>query len=210
MTLFFTILAGLSLVPGSFQQIKSPEKMNMENSIEIATLGSGCFWCTEAVFEGLKGVISAESGYSGGDVKNPSYREVCNGTTGHAEVVQVRFNPSEISYSRILEVFFNTHDPTTLNKQGADVGTQYRSVIFYYSQTQKMIAEEMIQELNLKRAFAKPIITEVAPLTAFYKAEDYHQDYFANNPDAAYCSYVIRPKIEKFKKNYSDQLKQNL
>jgi len=176
-------------------------------NIEIATLGSGCFWCTEAVFEGLKGVVSAESGYSGGFVKNPSYREVCNGVTGHAEVVQLRFDASLISYGQILEIFFNTHDPTTLNQQGADVGTQYRSVIFYHNQSQKEIAEKTIQDLSKSSAFNKPIVTQINAFTAFYKAEDYHQDYFANNPEASYCSYVIRPKIDKFRKNYSDKLK---
>ncbi len=181
--------------------------MNIEQKNEIATLGNGCFWCTEAVFEGVKGVSSVESGYSGGFVKNPSYREVCNGTTGHAEVVQIRFDPSVISYKEILEVFFGSHDPTTPNQQGADVGTQYRSVIFYHSPFQKAQAEEVIKELTTKSVFAKPIVTQIDEFTAFYKAEEYHQNYFAKNPNEAYCSYVIRPKVEKFRINYSDKLK---
>jgi peptide-methionine (S)-S-oxide reductase len=179
----------------------------VEANIEIATLGNGCFWCTEAVFEGLKGIVSVESGYSGGSVKNPSYREVCNGTTGHAEVIQLKFDPAVISYKKILEIFFKSHDPTTLNRQGADVGTQYRSVIFYHSQNQKSVAEETIAELTQKSVYTKSIVTEVVPFSAFYVAEDYHQDYFRKNPNEAYCSYVIRPKLEKMQKNYSDMLK---
>jgi peptide-methionine (S)-S-oxide reductase len=186
---------------------KPPKTMKSNEKIEIATLGGGCFWCSEAVFEALKGVNSVESGYSGGFVKNPSYREVCTGSTGHAEVVQVRFDPAVISYKEILEIFFHTHNPTTLNQQGADIGTQYRSVIFYHNPEQKAIAEQVIQELTESMAFDKPIATQISSFTAFYLAEEYHQDYFAKNPEASYCSYVIRPKIEKFEKKYSDKLK---
>jgi peptide-methionine (S)-S-oxide reductase len=207
MTVILTVLLSLYNISGKQQEIKPTYCMIESQNIEIATLGSGCFWCTEAVFEGLKGIVSAESGYSGGYIKNPSYREVCNGATGHAEVVQIRFDPSLISYEEILEVFFHTHDPTTLNQQGADVGTQYRSVIFYHNPSQKEIAEKVIHDLTKSNAFNKPIVTQISPFTAFYKAEDYHQDYFAKNPEASYCSFVIRPKIDKFRKNYSDKLK---
>jgi peptide-methionine (S)-S-oxide reductase len=176
-------------------------------NIEIATFGGGCFWCTEAVFEGLKGVISVESGYSGGFVKNPSYREVCDGTTGHAEVIQIRFSPDIISYEELLLIFFNVHDPTTLNQQGADVGTQYRSAIFYHNDTQKKVSESVIEKLTKDSSFSNPIVTQIQKFTVFYIAEDYHQDYFANNPNAAYCSRVIKPKVDKFTKKYSDKLK---
>jgi peptide-methionine (S)-S-oxide reductase len=178
-----------------------------QQNYEIATLGNGCFWCSEAVYEEVKGILSVESGYSGGTVKNPSYREVCTGNTGHAEVVQIKFDPSEITYEKILEIFFNTHDPTTLNRQGADVGTQYRSVIFYHNQNQKIIAENCIKKLEESSKFKNPVVTEIDEFTVFYKAEEYHQDYFKKNPDAAYCSYVVKPKLDKFVKNYSDLLK---
>jgi peptide-methionine (S)-S-oxide reductase len=200
-----TIVLSLNLY--AQKQINPLDSMNQQQNIEIATLGSGCFWCSEAIYEGLKGVVSVQSGYSGGFVKNPSYREVCNGTTSHAEVVQIRFDPSIISYKYILEVFFHTHDPTSLNQQGADIGTQYRSVIFYHSNNQKDIANEVIKNLTSDHTYSKPIVTEVSPFSAFYIAEEYHQDYFAKNPNAAYCNYVIRPKIDKFQKNYSKQLK---
>ncbi len=202
-----TILTTLSLLTGKIQNNKFHDTMINEPGYEIATLGGGCFWCTEAVFEGLKGVVSVESGYAGGFVKNPSYREVCNGTTGHAEVIQIRFNTSQISFRQILEIFFTTHDPTTLNQQGTDVGTQYRSVIFFHDITQKTISDLVIQELSEKSVFSKPIVTEIKEFTTFYKAEEYHQDYFANNPNASYCTYIIRPKVEKFRKNYSEKLK---
>jgi peptide-methionine (S)-S-oxide reductase len=188
-------------------QLLTTDTVTIQQNTEIATIGGGCFWCSEAVFEGLNGVVSVESGYSGGYVKNPSYREVCNGTTGHAEVVQIRFDPAIINYEEILEIFFHTHDPTTLNQQGADVRTQYRSVIFYHNEIQKTTAELKIQEINKKAVFNKPIVTQITTFTAFYKAEDYHQNYFANNPNASYCSFVIRPKIDKFKKKYSEKLK---
>ncbi len=207
MTALLTIFLTLSLFSSKSMNFNKDEMRNNNENFELATLGGGCFWCSEAVFEGLKGVISVESGYAGGFVKNPSYREVCNGTTGHAEVVQIRFDPEIISYKEILDVFFHTHDPTTLNQQGADVGTQYRSVVFYHNQAQKEIAEEVIKDLTLKAVFNNPIVTQLNPFTAFFKAEEYHQDYFAKNPEASYCSYVIRPKIIKFQKNYSEKLK---
>lgn len=182
-------------------------EMHQNQQIEIATLGGGCFWCTEAVLETLKGVISVESGYSGGTIKNPSYREVTSGNTGHAEVVSVRFDPTIISYEQLLLSFFNSHNPTTLNRQGADVGTQYRSVIFYHNELQKVIAEKVISDLTGQGVFKDPIVTELQKFTAFYIAEDYHQDYFRKNPENAYCSYVIGPKLQKFRKDYSSILK---
>jgi peptide-methionine (S)-S-oxide reductase len=172
---------------------------------EIATLGAGCFWCVEAIFQDLKGVSKVVSGYSGGHVKNPAYREVCNGTTGHAEVIQVTFNPAVISFAEILEVFWNTHDPTTLNRQGADVGTQYRSAIFYHSEEQKLIAEQ--SKADAAKYFTSPIVTEITAFDVFYSAEDYHQNYFNQNGQQSYCSIVISPKVDKFRKKYADRLK---
>ncbi len=186
---------------------QTTNKKIMNDEMQVATLGSGCFWCTEAFFLKLKGVESVESGYSGGKVKNPTYREICTGMTGHAEVVQVKFNPKEISYEDILEVFWNTHDPTTLNKQGADEGTQYRSVVFYHNDDQKKVAEQYKIQLDKSGTFKNPIVTEITPLSIFYPAEDYHQNYYALNPNQGYCQYVIRPKVEKFNKQYSAKLK---
>ncbi|MFW6170381.1 MAG: peptide-methionine (S)-S-oxide reductase MsrA [Planctomycetota bacterium] len=174
---------------------------------EKATFGGGCFWCTEAVFERLAGVESVVSGYSGGDVENPSYRQVSTGKSGHAEVVRVTFDPEVISYTELLEVFWRTHDPTTPNRQGPDVGPQYRSVIFYHNQQQKQAAEYWKEKLNQSNAFDAPIVTEISPLDAFYPAEDYHQEYFANNENKPYCSRVIQPKIEKFEKVFKNKLK---
>ena len=174
---------------------------------EVATLGGGCFWCLEAVFDALQGVEDVVSGYSGGARANPTYREVCTGTTGHAEVVQITFDPKRVSFKEILEVFFAMHDPTTLNQQGADVGTQYRSAIFYHSPEQKAIAEQTIQELDAARVWGKPVVTEVAPLTAFYPAEDYHQEYFGRNGQQPYCRVVIAPKMTKFRQHYASRLK---
>lgn len=174
---------------------------------EVATLGGGCFWCTEAVFTELKGVLKVESGYAGGTTPNPSYEQVCGGRTGHAEVVQVTFDPRVISYKELLQVFFTVHDPTTLNRQGADVGTQYRSVIFYHDETQKKVAEDVIKETNATEMWENPLVTELVPYTSFYKAEDYHQDYYKNNPLQGYCMVVIRPKVAKFRKKYQDMLK---
>jgi peptide-methionine (S)-S-oxide reductase len=180
---------------------------NMNENLQVATLGSGCFWCTEAFFLKLKGVESVVSGYMGGKVKNPTYREVCTGLTGHAEVVQVKFNPAEISYEEILEVFWNTHDPTTLNKQGADEGTQYRSVVFFHNEEQKKTAEEYKNQLDKSGVYKNRIVTEITPSSVFYPAEDYHQNYYALNPNQGYCQYVIRPKVEKFNKQYASKLK---
>jgi len=174
---------------------------------EVVTLGGGCFWCIEAIFEELNGVEQVESGYSGGRVDDPTYEQVCTGTTGHAEVVQVTFDPKTISLKEILEVFFTVHDPTTLNRQGADVGTQYRSVIFYRSQEQKDIAEQVIREIQKAKLWKAPIVTELVPFMAFYRAEEYHQEYYKKNPGQAYCRIVIEPKIKKFREHYKDKLK---
>lgn len=177
------------------------------NGQEVATLGGGCFWCLEAVYDELNGVAQVESGYAGGEVVNPSYRQVCTGTTGHAEVVQLTFDPQVISFKEILEIFFTIHDPTTLNRQGADVGPQYRSVIFYHNQEQKEIAEQVIQELEAAHLWQAPIVTEVTPFTAFYRAEGYHQEYFKYNRQQPYCQVVIAPKVAKFRKQYLEKLK---
>lgn len=173
---------------------------------EVATLGGGCFWCLEAVYVLLKGVARVRSGYAGGHLPNPTYRDICTGTTGHAEVVQVEFNPAVITYREILEIFFTIHDPTTLNRQGADVGTQYRSVIFYHTPEQAATAKAIIQELTEQQLWSAPIVTEVAPVPEFYEAEDYHQDYYANNTYQPYCQVVIAPKIAKVRKEYLDRL----
>ena len=175
--------------------------------MEKATFGSGCFWCTEAIFQRLNGVIDVMSGYSGGTRENPTYEEVCTGETGHAEVVQVIYNEAEISYSDLLEVFWRTHDPTTLNRQGEDVGTQYRSVIFYHSEEQKKLAESSMELLTKEKIWENPIVTEVSPFSNFYEAEDYHNDYFSEHPDEPYCSFVVAPKVEKFQKIFGDKLK---
>jgi peptide-methionine (S)-S-oxide reductase len=174
---------------------------------ELATLAGGCFWCMEAVFDDLNGVLSVESGYSGGHVANPTYKQVCSEITGHAEAVQLTFDPSVISYKDILNVFFAVHDPTTLNRQGNDVGTSYRSAIFYHSDEQKAIAQEVIRKLTTQKLWPNPIVTEVTKFDNFYIAEDYHQEYFANNPDQPYCRVVVAPKVAKFRKQYFDRLK---
>jgi peptide-methionine (S)-S-oxide reductase len=176
-------------------------------NIEVATMGSGCFWCSEAIFSQLKGVEKVESGYSGGRSANPSYQDVCSGTTGHAETVQVTFDPGIISYEDVLHIFFTTHDPTTLNRQGADVGTQYRSVIFYHGDKQRETAQRVIKELNGSKVWKNPIVTEVSPFKAFYKAEDYHQEFYERNRNYPYCQVVIEPKIAKLRQHYLSKLK---
>jgi peptide-methionine (S)-S-oxide reductase len=173
-----------------------------------ATLGGGCFWCLEAVFEQLRGVERVQSGYAGGNVVNPSYRQVCGGDTGHAEVVQIAFDPSAIRFDELLDVFFDIHDPTTLNRQGADVGTQYRSVIFFHSPEQKRVAEEKIAALNASHVYRVPVVTEVMPFEAFYPAEDYHQEYFRNNPYQGYCQLVVAPKVAKLRAHFATKLKE--
>jgi peptide-methionine (S)-S-oxide reductase len=181
--------------------------MSQNKNLETITLGAGCFWCTEAVFQRLKGVEKVESGYSGGKISNPTYKEVVSGLTGHAEVIQVTFDPSAISLEKILEVFWKTHDPTTLNRQGADVGTQYRSAIFYHNEAQLKTATKLKTLLNAEKIWNKPIVTEITKFEKFYKAEDYHQNYYNNNPNQGYCQFVIVPKLEKFEKLFSDQKK---
>ena len=192
-------LAGWPM-PGLVQNMNANPPEGMTNTTELATLGGGCFWCVEAVFERLDGVKSVTSGYAGGRKENPSYEEVCSGTSGHAEVTQIEFDPKKITFAQLLEVFWAAHDPTTLNRQGHDVGTQYRSIILYHSEAQKVAAE---QAKKLAQAeFSAPIVTEIAPMTKFYKAEGYHQDYYRNNARAPYCSVVIRPKLEKLQKKF--------
>ncbi len=175
--------------------------------MEKATLGAGCFWCVEAVFDQLKGVISVESGYAGGTKENPTYKEVCTGETGHAEVAQITYDAEVITFAELLTVFWTVHDPTSLNAQGEDVGTQYRSAIFYHNEEQKEIAEAQIRKINDEKLYEKPIVTEVTAFEKFYKAENYHQDYFSGHQDEPYCKFVVRPKVEKFQKIFKDQLK---
>ena len=177
-------------------------------TLETATFGAGCFWCVEAVFQNLQGVASVESGYAGGRVENPTYEQVSSGATGHAEVCQIHFDPGRISYKELLEVFWQTHDPTTLNRQGSDEGTQYRSAIFYHSEQQRQTAELYKKELGAAKIWGSPIVTEIAPFKKFYKAEDYHQNYYRQNSGQPYCRFVITPKVEKFRKVFEKKLKQ--
>lgn len=182
---------------------------SIQSKQEVATLGGGCFWCLEAVFDEVKGVTDVVSGYAGGVVKNPTYEQVCSGRTGHAEVVQVTFDPAVISFQEILEIVFTIHDPTTLNRQGNDVGPQYRSVIFYHSPQQQSIAQQVIREFNTAGVWDRPLVTEVTPAPTFYAAEDYHQEYFARNPSQGYCRVIIAPKVTKFRQKYADRLKRS-
>ena len=176
-------------------------------NLQKITFGNGCFWCTEAVFQSVKGVVSVTSGYMGGQIKNPTYREVCTGKTGHAEVLHIEYDADQVSLDELLLIFFKTHDPTTLNRQGNDVGTQYRSAIFYYNEEQKLQAEAMIKRLTEEKVYSKPIVTEITPASEFYPAEDYHQDYFNNNPHNSYCAMVIQPKLHKFAKEFGDKIR---
>lgn len=180
---------------------------NGQQEPKVATLAGGCFWCLEAVYDELQGVKRVVSGYAGGDVPNPTYEQVCTGNTGHAEVVQIEYDPDVTSYRDLLEVFFTIHDPTQLNRQGADVGTQYRSAIFYHNEEQRQAAEEIIAELEAEEVYSKPIVTEVSPLGTFYPAEDYHQDYYVNNPTQPYCMVVVAPKLAKFRKKFAEMRK---
>jgi peptide-methionine (S)-S-oxide reductase len=189
------------------KEFKEPIKMNIEEGKEIATFAGGCFWCTEAVFLELKGVEKVVSGYTGGTVKNPSYREVCTGSTGHAEAIQITYDPKLVQYKDLLEIFFSSHNPTTLNRQGADVGTQYRSEIFYHSEEQKKEAEEYIALIEKEKLYDDPIVTVVSPAVTFYEAEDYHQNYYNENSSQGYCQMVIAPKLEKLRKYYKSKLK---
>lgn len=176
-------------------------------NLETATLAGGCFWCLEAVYDELKGVESVESGYAGGQTVNPSYQQVCSGTTGHAEVVQIKYDPAVITFRDLLDIFFTIHDPTTLNRQGGDVGTQYRSAVFYHDDAQREAAENLIKELDQMRLWDAPIVTQVVPLENYYPAEAYHQEYFANNPGQGYCQMVVAPKVSKFRKKFLEKLK---
>ncbi len=182
-------------------------RMEKENKVEVATFGAGCFWCVEAQFQILEGVLKVESGFSGGHVKNASYKEVCTGTTGHAEVCNVYFNPEKISFDQLLAAFWQTHDPTQLNRQGNDIGTQYRSVIFYRNENQRQLSEEYKSRLNKEKVYDSSVVTEISPFTEFYKAEDYHANYYNQNSEESYCQFVIRPKLEKFQKVFKDKLK---
>ena len=205
-----SILMGLVACAGGhnnpIHEDKNLNIMELEN-YEVATLGAGCFWCVEAIFQELEGVVKVESGYSGGSIKNPGYKEVCSGRTGHAEVVQVTFDPGTLSFQELLEVFWQTHDPTTLNRQGADRGTQYRSAIFYHSESQRSVATQLKARLDQSGAFSDPIVTEITAFDTFYVAEDYHQNYFNENGSQPYCNMVIRPKLEKFRKAFEEKLK---
>lgn len=187
---------------------ESNTQINLAN-MEQATFGAGCFWCVEAVFQRINGVEKVVSGYAGGKIKNPSYREVCTGETGHAEVCQITYDPSKVTYDELLEIFWKTHDPTTLNRQGADVGTQYRSVVFYHNDTQKQLAEKYKKALNEEKVFNNPVVTEISALPDFYVAEDYHQNYYNDNPNQGYCSFVIAPKVEKLRKVFKEKLKKD-
>jgi peptide-methionine (S)-S-oxide reductase len=180
---------------------------SVKNELETATFGGGCFWCTEAVFDEVIGVTDVVSGYTGGQLANPTYDDICTGTTGHAEVIRVTFDPAVISYAEVLEIFFATHDPTTLNKQGADRGTQYRSAIFVHSPEQRLIADKMIAQLNAEKIWGSPIVTEVTDATIFYPAEDYHQEFFKRNPNQGYCMAVVSPKLSKFRQKFLSKLK---
>ncbi len=220
-SLSFLTLASLHLVAcgqnshpetsKTFKEMNQPKaetkNTKTEHKQEVATFGAGCFWCTEAQFQQLNGVEKVESGFSGGNVANPSYKEVCTGSTGHAEVTNVYYDPAVISYDELLAAFWTMHDPTQLNRQGNDVGTQYRSVIYYHNDEQKKLAEEYKKKLNDEKAYNGPVVTEISPFTIFYKAEDYHQNYYNENGDQPYCQFVIRPKMDKFRKVFKDKLK---
>jgi peptide-methionine (S)-S-oxide reductase len=205
------VIIALFLVTGCKGNTQKNDKLmditTSSTNTDTATFAAGCFWCVEAVFQELKGVHSVTSGYTGGKIKNPSYREVCTGMTGHAEACQIVYDPKVISYDELLEAFWGSHNPTTLNRQGADQGTQYRSAIFYHNEKQKELAEAYKSRLNSEMAFDKPVVTEISPAGIFYKAEDYHQNYFNENGNAPYCSFVIVPKLEKFRKVFKDKLK---
>lgn len=191
----------------TFRKMNTAKGLSKDHKEEVATFGAGCYWCTEAQFQQLKGVRLVESGFSGGVVDNPSYREVCNGTTGHAEVCNIYYDPAIISFDELLAAFWTCHDPTTLNRQGNDVGTQYRSAVFYHNEEQKQKTEAYKKKLNEEKAWDNPIVTEIAPFKKFYKADDYHQNYYNNNKNQSYCQFVVGPKVDKFKKVFKDKLK---
>lgn len=205
--LLLTLVIACAGNTSNMNQPGDETSMDTNNKLDTATLGAGCFWCVEAIFQNLEGVHSVFAGYTGGRTKNPTYKEVCNGNTGHVEVAQITYDPAKVSFEEILKVFWKTHDPTTLNRQGGDVGEQYRSVIFYHNEAQKAAAEKSRAEMDASGYYDDPIVTAIEPLDIFYKAEDYHQDYFKYNPNQPYCQMVIQPKVEKFKKEFKDQLK---
>ena len=209
---FFIVLIVPLLIAG-FLSLQPEQKGTVESFVntsggkEVATLAGGCFWCTEAIFKELRGVEKVESGYTGGTVANPTYKQVTTGTTGHAEAIQITYDPKQVTYKELLQVFFVTHDPTTMNQQGADIGTQYRSAIFYHTPEQRKLAEETIQQFTTDRVYKDPIVTKVEPFKKFYVAEEYHQNYFERNPEQGYCRIVIQPKVLKFRKQFIDKLK---
>src|SRR6266403_676469 len=203
MNRFACLLFSIALAWAGSRGLAQTTSMNMSNKTETATFGGGCYWCTEAIFQMVPGVKSVASGFAGGTKEKPTYKEVCTGTTGHAEVIQVEYDPRTVSYEKLVETFWEAHDPTTLNRQGADTGTQYRSIILYSSEAQKAAAEK--SKAAAQKHFSKPIVTEIVPLKKFYKAEDYHQDYYRSNSNAPYCSVVIRPKVEKFEKKLKQE-----
>lgn len=209
-TLSIMVLMACNNNTNKTQQIQSTSmdnSINNTNQLDTATFGNGCFWCTEAIFQDIKGVVKVTSGYSGGLVKNPTYKQICTGTTGHAEALQIVFNPAIVTYSELLQMFWYSHDPTTLNKQGNDVGTQYRSAVFYHNEQQKKEAEYYKNKLDDEKLFTNPIVTEITKFETFYPAEDYHQNYYKENGAQPYCMYIIRPKLEKFKKVFGDKMK---
>jgi len=205
--IYFILLFNIFGINPDYSFYENINVTQVNSTMDTATFGEGCFWCVEAIFEDLKGVENVISGYAGGEISNPTYAEICSGLTGHAEVCQINYNPLEITYSNLLEVFWQTHDPTTLNRQGADVGTQYRSVIFYHNEEQRELALKYKKELDASGAWNNPIVTEISPTTQFYEAEKYHQDYFRKNPYQSYCQVVIGPKLDKFRKVFNDKLK---
>ncbi len=194
-------------IRSSPERNQDQQERKMSEKLAMATFGGGCFWCTEAVFQELEGVHRVISGYAGGETENPTYKEVCSGLTGHAEVIQVEYDPSVIPYAKLLEVFWQTHDPTTLNRQGADVGTQYRSVVFYHDEEQRGTAEALKKRLNDEQAFGNPVVTEISEFSKLYPAEDYHQDFYSQNPNQGYCRAIIGPKLAKFRKAFADHLR---
>lgn len=205
--LFLFIWAMLFLYPSISHSMNMNYKVDMKDRYEIATFGGGCFWCTEAIFERISGVLKVESGYSGGHISSPDYNMVSSGTTGHAEVVQITFDPEQVSYLELLEIFFKTHDPTTLNRQGADVGTQYRSIVLYHTEKQRELTLQVIKQLESEGIWSDPIVTAVEPFEKFYPAEAYHQEYYENNPNQGYCRLVINPKLDKLEKVFKEKLK---
>jgi peptide-methionine (S)-S-oxide reductase len=213
-TIFSGILLAITLASCAQDKVKTAgfnmsDSTILNNNTDTATFGAGCFWCVEAVFQRLEGVLKVTSGYSGGHIENPTYEQVCSKTSGHVEVARIIYDPSKVTFDELLEVFWQTHDPTTPNQQGADVGPQYRSVVFYHNEEQKQKAEQYKKELNASGAWDKPIVTDIEPLKNYYAAENYHQNYYNNNEDQMYCRYVIRPKVEKFEKVFKNKLKKN-